>query len=68
MMFRVKLLRSLVIEGRRWMPGAQLQADAAGAAELVLGGVAVLVDDADLPRLIEALPPQAPHRRAAPAA
>lgn len=55
-MFRVKLLRSLLIEGRRWMPGAQLQADASAAAEMVLQGVAVLVDDADLPRLIEALP------------
>lgn len=52
-MFRVRLLRAVVIEGQRWLRGAELQADAAAARELISAGTAHLADDADLPRLIQ---------------
>lgn len=64
-MFRIKLLRPVLIEGRRWLRGAQLEADAAGAAEMIRNGTAALVDDADLPRLVAALPTKAARGQAA---
>jgi hypothetical protein len=67
-MFRLRLLRSMLIEGRRWVPGAELEADAVAAAEMIRAGSACLVHDADLPRLIAALPAHAVQRQAARAA
>jgi hypothetical protein len=67
-MFRLRLLRIMLIEGRRWVPGAELQADAVAAAEMICAGSACLVHDADMPRLIAALPAQGLQRQAARAA
>lgn len=55
MLFDVRLLSAVVVAGRRWPPGCTLQADAAGAAELIRTGAGVLTADAELPRLVAAL-------------
>ncbi len=52
-MFKLKLLRTVVVGGRRWLPGAEVQADAQTACDLVEAGTARLLDDADLARLVE---------------
>lgn len=52
-MFRLKLLRTVIVGGRRWLPGAEIQADAQTARELVEAGTARLLDDADITRLVE---------------
>lgn len=54
-MFRLKLLRATSIGTRRMVAGAELQADAQSARELIESGAARLADDADLPRLIAAV-------------
>lgn len=52
-MFRLKLLRAVIVGGRRWLPGAEVQADAATARELIEAGTARLQDESDLVRLVE---------------
>lgn len=52
-MFRLKLLRTVIVGGRRWLPGAEIQADAQTARELIEAGTARLLDDADVVRLVE---------------
>ena len=53
-MFELRLLRSIAVQGRRYLPGATLQADAVAAVDLVLDGTARLADEADRPVLAEA--------------
>lgn len=52
-MFRLKLLRTVIVGGRRWLPGAEIQADAQTARELIEAGTARLLDDADVVLLVE---------------
>lgn len=52
-MFQLKLLRTVVVGGRRWLPGAEIQVDARTARELVEAGTARLLDEADIVRLVE---------------
>jgi hypothetical protein len=54
-MFALRSLRTLLIEGRRLATGVVFHADACAAAELVRSGTAVLLSDADIPRLHRAL-------------
>lgn len=60
-MFRLKLLRATSIGTRRMVAGAELQADAQSARELIEAGAARLVDDGDLPRLIQAVGARRPE-------
>jgi hypothetical protein len=55
-MFRLRLLRALVIEGKRWLAGAELLADARCAASMIREGTARLACAGDLARLAHALP------------
>ena len=64
-MFSLRLLRSIAVDGRRYLPGATLQADAVAAVDLVLAGTARLADDADLPVLAEVARAAAPVRASA---
>lgn len=50
-LYAVRLVAGTVIEGRRLLPGAVLEADAAAAADMIYCGAALLQHDADLPRL-----------------
>lgn len=54
-MFRIRAIRMLSLAGRRVLPGAEVMLDAQTAAELVRGGLARLVDEADLAPLIDAV-------------
>lgn len=54
-MFRIRAIRVLSLAGRRVLPGAEVMLDAQAAAELLRGGLARLVDEADLGRLIDAV-------------
>lgn len=54
-MFKVKLLRSVNLGGRRALPGTEVQTDARTARELIETGTARLSNDADLPVLIAQL-------------
>ena len=63
--FLVRLIRSGWDEGQLRVAGAVVQLDAEAARDLVRTGRAVLVNDADVPRLlaVAALRQDAPHLR-----
>ena len=64
--FAIRLLSPLAIGGRRLATGGAVLIDAGSAAELIRAGRAVLVDDADLERLIAVVGGrQAVHRHLA---
>lgn len=60
-MFELVLIRPIRIEGRALAAGARLHADAFAAREWIAEGRARLVDDGDLPRLIEAVGARRPE-------
>jgi hypothetical protein len=64
-LFLLRLLRSGWEEGQLRVAGAVVQLDAEGARDLVRTGRAVLVNDADVPRLLAAtsLRQDVPHLR-----
>lgn len=53
-LFRLRALRPLTADGQRLVRGAVFAVDAAGAVELLRAGAAILVDDGDLQRLLQA--------------
>ncbi|MBK7061343.1 MAG: hypothetical protein IPI03_02625 [Rubrivivax sp.] len=59
--FRVRLLHAAIIEGRRWVAGAELEADAATARRMIEAGSARLASDGDLARLIRQVGGQRPR-------
>lgn len=62
-MFKLRLLRAALIDGRRVVAGTVVAVSAPQAAELITGGDAMLTDDRDLPRLCAALGLQNGQRR-----
>lgn len=55
--FRLRVLRPLKVGEQRLVRGSLFEADAAGAIELLRAGVAVLVDERDLQRLMRVAQP-----------
>lgn len=59
--FKLKALRAVTIGARRLVAGAEVQADARTAREMIESAAARLADDADLPRLIQAVGARRPE-------
>jgi hypothetical protein len=54
-LFDMRLVRSMKLDGRVVVRGTLLRVPVDHAHRLLVAGAAVLIDDEDLPRLIEAL-------------